>query len=141
MARFIFRLEKVKRVRTIQESQKKSLWAQAQNALNLEKQKLTNLKAVKTETLNYGYNQVDLSLRTAVYNYLAKLDRLIEAQELAVQKAAQAETKARQIWLLARQEKEKLERLEEKHYEEYVQEELRAEQKLLDDMKNNAAQI
>jgi flagellar export protein FliJ len=141
MARFVFRLEKVKRVRAIQEAQKKSLWAQAQNRLNAAKQKLAELKLAKSDAAQFGYNQADLSLRTAVYNYLAKLDRLIAQQEKIVAEAAEAEAEAREIWLLARQEKEKLERLEAKHYEEYLYEALRTEQRMLDDMKNNAAQI
>ena len=64
-------------------------------SLNAAKQKLTELKLAKSDAAQFGYNQADLSLRTAVYNYLAKLDRLIAQQEKIVAEAAEAEAEAR----------------------------------------------
>ncbi|MGB4266349.1 MAG: flagellar export protein FliJ [Limnochordia bacterium] len=137
MARFVFRLQRVKQVRTIQEDIKKQQWAEANRVLLMAQQKLADLKQEKTDVLAYCNRQADASVRPLAYLYIAKLERMISRQIERVQEAAIAEAAARREWLWARTEKEKLERLEAKHYEEFSYEQLRKEQRILDDMKNH----
>ncbi len=141
MARFVFRLARVKQIREIQEEQKMLVWTQAQNLLRLAQEKLDNLEKEKIANLDYCYQLSDLMQRLWVYQYIEKLDRLIVIANEELAEAAEKEAKARQKWLLARQEKEKLVRLEEKQYAEFNYQQSRLEQSQLDDMKNSLAQI
>jgi len=137
MARFVFRLQKVKQVRTIQEAIKKQNWAEANRALLLAQQRLAALKQEKADVLAYCHHHADWSVRPLAHVYITKLDRKIARQIELVHEAAIAEAAARREWIQARVEKEKLERLEAKQHEEFVYEEFRKEQRILDDMKNH----
>lgn len=141
MAKFVFRLHKVKHVRIIQETIQKQKWAEANRALLLAQQRLTALQQERTDIITYCHSQADWSVRPLAYLYVAKLDRMIARQIERVHEAAIAEAAARQEWIRARNEKEKLERLEARHYEEHMYEELRKEQRILDDMKNHLGRM
>lgn len=120
MARFVFRLQRVKQVRIIQEAVQKQKWAQAQRALLLAQQKLAQLKEEEADVAAYCHKLTDIRIRPWAYRYLAKLDRMITRQAEAVHEAALVEAAARQDWNRARTEKEKLERLEARHYEAFM---------------------
>lgn len=106
MARFVFRLQRVKQVRIIQEAVQKQKWAQAQRALLLAQQKLAQLKEEEADVAAYCHKLTDIRIRPWAYRYLAKLDRMITRQAEAVHEAALVEAAARQDWNRARTEKE-----------------------------------
>ena len=80
VAKFTFRLEKVKQVKTIYEEQAKLDWAAANRRLSTSIERLNHLYSKRSNASQYGYDQLDVSLRLSLYNYLNKMDRIIENQ-------------------------------------------------------------
>lgn len=136
--RFRFRLEKVLRVRRIEEEQEREVFLARQRDLHDAKARLEKLQHERREVAQFGYGQRDLHIRTAMYNYLEHIDKKIDQQRQVVLDCQNRLSLAREAWLNARQKKELLEKLKEKRFSEWVQDEQRAEQKLLDDMGNRA---
>jgi len=141
MAKFVFRLAKVARVKKIKEDIAKLEWAKANSAYHQAVQQLERLQREKTEALAFGSQQLDIKFRHTLYPYLTKLDRLIKSQEETVAQAKAAAEHALQVWLQARRENEIMEHLEAKQYEDFVLEQLQMEQKQLDDSRNQCEQI
>lgn len=136
MSSFKFRLEKVLHVLAILEEQAKQEWAVQEHLAHEERLKLEVLQVQRQEVRAFGYEQVNLSLRQAMYSYLAVLEERITGQISAVQEQEALAHRAKEAWLTARQETKKVSTLRENKYEEFVKEELRKEQKLLDDMRS-----
>lgn len=137
MSAFNFRLAKVLSVREIQEEQAKQSWAIAERLAHEERVKLRDLLGRREEVKEFGYQQADLNLLQAMYKYLAVLDEQIEHQSDVVELKEQRAQVAKDAWLHTRQETKKVSTLREKQYQEFVKEELRKEQKILDDMRSN----
>lgn len=136
MARFRFRLQKVLKVREIQEEQSKFKWAHEERLAHEERAKLARLKEHERQIKEYGYEQGEILLRQAMYNYLASLNRKVQGQELRVVEQEEAASLAKARWLEARKERKKVSILRERQYAAYVKEELSREQKALDDMRS-----
>lgn len=141
MSKFKFRLKKVREVKEIYEEQAKLKWASAKQELLLARDRLTALTNKRKTSLEYGYQNLDIKLRPALYNYIEQIDKQITAQEQVCIKAADKEKHAMSLWMKARQEKEMILRLEEKKFEEYRYEVLRKEQNQLDEIQNLVPQI
>ena len=137
MSAFKFRLEKVLHVYETLEEQAKQEWAIQERLAHEERVKLEVLEIKKEEVRTFGYEQVDLGLRQAMYSYLAVLDQRISKQTVVIQEQEALAHKAKEAWLKARQEAQKVSTLRDNKYEEFVKEELRKEQKLLDDMRSH----
>lgn len=136
MAAFRFRLEKVLKVREIQEEQSKFRWAQEERLAHVERAKLARLKDQKKQIRDFGYSQGEILLRQAMYEYLESLERKVEAQTQRVAQQEEAASRAKEQWMKARQEKKKVSILKDRQYAAFVQEELHNEQKMLDDMRS-----
>lgn len=141
MGRFVFRLAKVKQVKTIYEEQTKLVWAEANRQLLNAITDLAIIKEMRVNTSEYGYHCLDISLRPAFYQYLNKIDRMIDTQIEIINEAKKEEENKRDKWDKARREKEMLQHIEGKQYQEYIYEQLRNEQKELDEIKNCSPQI
>lgn len=141
MAKFKFRLEKVERVRQLVEEQKKQEWAIQEQELRRQRAKLNSLLQQKTDVMEFGYKQNSLAIKTAMYDYLAVLNENISFQQTQVIQFEKKTASAKKEWFLALQEKEKVETLREKQYEEYRKKQLRDEQKVLDDMRSRVEGI
>ena len=136
MARFKFRLEKVLKVREIQEEQSKFKWAREERMAHEERAKLARLKEHEQEIREFGYGQGEVLLRQAMYEYLENLDRKVQRQTERVAKHEEAASHAKKQWLKARQERKKVSILRTKVYASFVKEELNKDQKVLDDMRS-----
>lgn len=135
MSAFKFRLEKVLHVYEILEEQAKQEWALQEKLAREKRLELEVMEIEKVEVKNFGYQQGDLQLRQAMYGYLTVLDRRIARQEEVIAKQEAVTEHAKEKWLQARQETEKVATLRENKYQEFLQETLQKEQKLLDDMR------
>ena len=107
MARFRFRLQKVLKVREIQEEQSKFKWAHEERLAHEERAKLARVKEHERQIKEYGYEQGETLLRQAMYNYLASLNRKVQEQELRVVEQEEAASLAKARWLEARKERKK----------------------------------
>lgn len=134
MKGFKFRLERVLNVRELQEEQAKFKWAAEEQRAQEERAKLEQLQEQAQEIKQFGYEHQDIAVRQAMYAYLEVLNGRIEGQKQRVREQEQAAALAKEAWFKARQETEKVSILREQQYEAFVQEELRKEQKVLDDM-------
>ncbi|HHU61309.1 MAG: flagellar FliJ family protein [Bacillota bacterium] len=136
MSAFKFRLEKVLNVKQIFEEQAKQEWAIQERLAHQERFQLQYLREQKQDIISFGHNHEDFKIRQATYSYLAVLEDRIEKQIIRIQRQEEKAHEAKQKWLLARQDTEKITKLKEQDYEIYVKEELRKEQRVLDDMKS-----
>lgn len=137
MVAFKFRLEKVLHVREIQEERAKMGWATEERLAREERLKLVNLKNQEQAIKDFGYAQSHIELRQAMYSFLELLKQRIERQELRVGEQELVANRAKEAWLVARQETKKITTLREQQYADFVKEEQRKEQKLLDDMRSH----
>lgn len=137
MARFKFRLEKVLDVREILEEQAKFKWATEENLAHKERMKLARLQEKARRTREFGYQHTDIEIRQAMYAYLGVLKEQINEQNEKVREQELIASRAKDAWFVARQETKKVATLREKQYEHFIQEELRKEQKVLDDMRSH----
>lgn len=137
MARFKFRLEKVLDVREILEEQAKFKWATEENLAHKERMKLARLQEKARRTREFGYQHTDIEIRQAMYAYLGVLKEHINEQNEKVREQELIASRAKDAWFVARQETKKVATLREKQYEHFIQEELRKEQKVLDDMRSH----
>lgn len=135
MSAFKFRLEKVLSVYQILEEQAKQEWALQEKLAHEERLKLEVLNIQKEEARAFGYAQGDLALRQAMYGYLAVLEQRISRQTSVIAEQEALAAQAKETWIKARQETQKVSTLRENKYEEFLKEELRKEQKILDDMR------
>lgn len=135
MSAFKFRLEKVLSVHQILEEQAKQEWALQEKLAHEERLKLEVLNIQKEEVRAFGYAQGDLALRQAMYGYLAVLEQRISRQTSVIAEQEALAAQAKETWIKARQETQKVSTLRENKYEEFLKEELRKEQKILDDMR------
>lgn len=137
MAGFKFRLEKVLHVREIQEEHARNEWALQERLAREERLKLARLKKEEQAVKDFGYRQPDVQLRQAMYSYLDVLGLRIEKQAKRVREQEEIAAEAKEAWLLARQETKKVTTLREQQYDAWVKDQLRKEQKILDDMRSH----
>ena len=136
MSAFKFRLERVLNVRSVMEEGAKNEWALQERAAQEEREKLARLKEQEQEIKDFGHAHFDIERRQATYSFLDVLRPRIERQEVRVRQQEELAQKAKEAWLLARQETKKVSTLREKQYAAFVKEQERKEQKVLDDMRS-----
>ena len=142
MKRFVFKLEKIRRLREFAEEQAKIELGKAigilsgiENEIKITAQKrssATQQRFSAKSSAAIGGDQLDM---LAWDNYIARLDR--ETEEL-LQKAAEAELVVEQkrgIYLNASSELKVMEKLKEKREQEYRKEYFAAETRELDDLR------
>lgn len=137
MRAFKFRLERVLDVKEILEKRAKEEWANQEQLAQQERVELQRLHQHKKDIQDYGYQQSDIKTRQEMYAYLEVLTERIERQKLKLTKAEELAAEMKQQWLLAHQETKKVLKLKDNEYAEFLKEELRKEQKELDDMRSH----
>jgi len=132
--KFKFRLEKVLHVRKMEEDEARNKVLHRQKELREEEERLQVLRRERQDVLEFGRSQDDLVLRAAAYQYLERLENRIHRQQQVVADCEVRLRQARSEFFTARQKKKVLENLRARRYEEFVIEQQRAEQKVLDDI-------
>ncbi|RMH56217.1 MAG: flagellar export protein FliJ [Candidatus Hydrogenedentota bacterium] len=138
MARFRFRLERVLSVRRHEEDREKLRFAVA--VRNLEEAR-KNLRATREELRRAVEKGAAVAAARPTiedlvrdYEYRAALLRREERETKAVEEAQERYEEARRYLIEARKKRRLLERLRERRFEEWREEEIRREQEELDEM-------
>ncbi|WP_276206987.1 flagellar export protein FliJ [Natranaerobius trueperi] len=138
MKKFHFSLDRVLRVKEINEDKKKDEFQRAQKYKDQIEKQLNELKQSKESIIkelnDTQKNPVQIQYLKTYHNYLSSLDEQITNQSYKLQIAEKELKHVRQEWIDAKQEKRVLEKLKERHYQEFRKESLKQEQKVLDEM-------
>lgn len=138
MAKFIFNMQGLLNIKEKLEEQSKTEYGKALTRLEQEKSILLNLKNKKQqnilsfrESINKGVkpNYID-----NINKYISFIDKKIEAQMENINKAKEIVEEKRLALLEAMKERKVLEALKEKEKENYFKEELKNEQKIIDEI-------
>ena len=138
MARFRYSLQNILNIKERMETQAKQEFGTAQAALNVEIEHLERLKERrrKYEDLSAGLLQGKLDLLAIEENKeaLLKMDSIVAAQAIRVEKARENVEAARERMAEAMKERKMHETLREKAFEVFMQEENHAESKAIDEL-------
>jgi len=138
MARFTYRMQSILNIKIQLENQAKMEFGQAQARLNAEEEKLQQLKDRKEAYLEEGRilrgSGIDVLKLKENETALKVSDELIYGQLEQVKIAARAVERAREKLTTVMQERKAQERLREKAFENFLEEEKRAEAKEVDEL-------
>ena len=138
MAKFRYSLQNILNIKEKMETQAKQEFGMAQTALNVEIEHLERLKVRKREyeEESGGLLQGKLDLLAIEENKeaLLKMDSLVAAQCIRVDKAKENVEAARERMTEAMKERKMHETLREKAFETFLQEENHAESKAIDEL-------
>ena len=138
MARFRYRMQSILNIKLKMETQAKQEFAAAKAVLDEEEEKLEMLKTRKADYESRAEELLKehLNVRDIMDNKTAilRMDEYISAQILQVRLAAEQVEKARQRLAEVMKERKMHETLREKAFEEFLQEENRAESKEIDQL-------
>ena len=137
MKKFRFSLERVRRVRKIQETLRLSEQKRAERALKAQQEKLTmftNERDVQCVTMEATFKkEFRVADRQTDWKYLERIDRIVGYQSGVVKEYKQHEHAARLKFMEARQKSLGLDKLGDKKREEWQKELISLEQKIADD--------
>lgn len=138
MAKFIFNMQGLLNIKEKLEEQTKTEYGKALAKLEQEKSILLNLKNKKQEnilsfreSINKG---VKLNYIDNINKYISFIDKKIEEQMQNINKVKEIVEEKRLALLEAMKERKVLETLKEKEKENYFKEELKNEQKIIDEI-------
>jgi len=138
MQKFGFRLESVLKLKSQLEDNAKNCLARATRELESQKDYLEDLKNTNEGSINSLNAEVDEGIpvyRIRTYNsYLSFMKNKITEQKENVNIAEQDVDINRESLIKAMQERKILDKLKEKKYHEYVKEQNKAEQLLIDEL-------
>lgn len=138
MGRFRYRMESILNIKLKMEEQAKMSYSLAQLALNEEEEKLAGLYQRQTFYLEEGrqLRESVLDVKELRANTTAQqtIKEYIQNQILEVEKATAKVEEEREKLRLAQQERKTQEKLKEKAFEAFLQEEKRAEGKEVDEL-------
>ncbi|HEX3031766.1 MAG TPA: flagellar export protein FliJ [Bacillota bacterium] len=138
MRTFHFRLESVLEVRRHQEDMQKQVLSQKLNQLDLSQRQLQELFGKRQQHFarirELQMGQLNIRELEVSGDYVLVLEEEIANQELKVRFCEEQVELARAELLEIVKARKILEKLKEKHYEEYHLEALREDQKLIDEM-------
>lgn len=136
MRRFVFSLQKVLEYRQRLEEQAIRDFAEAQKRVHHQQALLAHLLTRRMQCLQQSSRarRLTVQMLDVEQTYLSALEQRIEAQRRRVAEAETALEERRRALIEAQRERKTLERLREKHYEQWRQEYLRWEQRALDDL-------
>lgn len=147
MKKFVFRLEALLKIRRMKEDEAKQAVTEAIHRYLVEEKKLRELITKKEDCCNqFKRKQNDIQTIETLKNYLFYIDKIsedVESQKIMLQIADKEKKNALKILVEASRERDLLDKLKEKQYDEYRNEILKQEQDLLDEqglqafMKNN----
>ncbi|MCX7904174.1 MAG: flagellar export protein FliJ [Caloramator sp.] len=133
MDKFNFKLQKVLEFKeTYEEKKKEEFSLELRNFYEQEK-RLKELKEEKERTINNPPKFKMILDYQGFYRYLELLDRRIEKQAHVLNEAKERLEKARQELIKATKDRSIIEKLKEKAYEEFLEEQNKKEQRLNDD--------
>ncbi len=138
MQKFGFRLESVLKLKTQMEDNAKNSLARAARELEYQKDYLGQLEQVKEDSMQTLNSSVDKGI--PVYevrnynNFFGLMKNKINNQKVNVNNAQKDVDINREALIHAMQEKKILEKLKDKKYEEYIKEQSKAEQLLIDEL-------
>lgn len=132
MARFRYRMQAILDLKYKTESQAKNEFGAAQRALNDEEDKLVSLYERKEKYFADGVKlreSASLPVREIMQNdtFLDRMDELIELQKQEIQKAERIVEEKREILMKEIQERKMQEKLRERAFEQYLEDERKAE--------------
>ena len=138
MAKFNFRLQSVLTVKEKIEDLKKNEFGKAVMELEIERQKKAELERKRVDCIN-GFRESIMQgvnpLEIQRYNlFIDKLKHLIKLQEQAIIKAQAWVEKKRAELVEAMRDRKTLDALKENDFEEFLVEEKKAEQKVVDEI-------
>jgi len=136
MARFVFRLAPVLRQRERVEEQKKLFLAREQRVLadaEARREMLRTRRERLARELIAEHRKLDIEGLRLAYAHLEFLAREITAADYHVAACQQAVERAREVLVRATKDRKILDRLQERQLEAFKREELRLEQRELDD--------
>lgn len=136
MRKFVFALEALLGVRARAEEQRRQTMLARQREVNAARAELKRLDAeyrAHADVLRGRHRSLDAGDLRLHYAHVEYLDRQITAQMRAVADRAAAFERARTELLVASKERKVVEKLKERRRDAHVAEELRVEQKDMDD--------
>lgn len=136
MRRFAFSLQKVLEHRQRLEEQAFRAFSETQRRVYQEREQLAHLMTLRTQCLRQSFrgHRLAVQMLDVEQTYLSVLEQRLEAQRQRVAQAEALLDERRRALIEAQRERKVLERLREKHYEQWRQEFLRMEQQVLDDL-------
>ena len=138
MARFRYTMQNILNIKEKMETQAKQHFGEAKRSLDLEEEVLAALYEQKEEIERHAVEvlQGDLDLHDIEDSQMSRIiiDQKITDQKMRVQRAEEALERARQELEEAVKERKTHEKLKEKQFDEFVQEENRAESKTIDEL-------
>lgn len=138
MAKFIFNMQGLLNIKEKLEEQSKTEYGKALNKLEEEKNILLNLKNKKNENILSFRQSINEGVRPDyiknINQFISLIDKKIENQMLNINKAEEIVEEKRVALLNAMKERKVLEALKEKEKENYFREELKNEQKIIDEI-------
>ena len=138
MAKFRYKLQSILNIKMKMEDQAKQDFASARMALNEEEEKLEALierrKSYEQRAKELLSGTLNIREIEENKNAILTLDGFVSAQRVQVDKSELRLEKARILMTEAMQERKTQETLREKAFEEFLQEENRAESKVIDEL-------
>ncbi len=138
MARFRYSLQNILNIKEKMETQAKQEFGTAMTALQVETEHLERLKARRQEYEDQSAGllkgKLDLCAIEENKEALLKMDSIVAAQEIRVEKAKENVEAARERMAEAMKERKMHETLREKAFEAFLQEENHAESKTIDEL-------
>ncbi|HHV99004.1 MAG TPA: flagellar export protein FliJ [Clostridiaceae bacterium] len=138
MAKFNFKLQSVLDLKIQMEDNKKNEFGSAVQKLEYEKKVLENIKDEKEKNINaFGNelkNKAKVSTLRQINSYISLLGQKIEVQKENVNKASNIVDKKREELLEAVKERKIMDKLKEKEYNLFLKQELKEEQKIIDEI-------
>ena len=138
MARFRYSLQNILNIKEKMETQAKQEFGTAMTALQVETEHLERLKARRKEYEDQSAGllkgKLDLCVIEENKEALLKMDSIVAAQEIRVEKAKENVEAARERMAEAMKERKMHETLREKAFEAFLQEENHAESKTIDEL-------
>ncbi|MFA5575804.1 MAG: flagellar export protein FliJ [Tissierellaceae bacterium] len=135
MARYKFKLDRVLNYKERIEDIKKAEYAEYNSLLMREEERLNYFNNYKEKLLtrkDISNESVTVASYKLHSDYIKDISNMIENQKATVEIAKKDLEKAEDELLVAMQEKKSFERLKEIKYDEYTEEEKRAEEKVID---------
>lgn len=138
MAKFIFNMQGLLNIKEKLEEQSKTEYGKALSKLEQEKNILLNLENKKQENILSFRESINKGVKPNyidnINKYISLIDKKIEEQIQNINKSKEIVEEKRLALLEAMKEKKVLEALKEKEKENYFREELRKEQKIIDEI-------
>lgn len=138
MAKFIFNMQGLLNIKEKLEEQAKTEYGKALAKLEQEKSILLNLKNKKQENILSFRESINKGVKPNyidnINKYISFIDKKVEEQTQNINKAKEIVEEKRLALLEAMKERKVLETLKEKEKENYFKEELKNEQKIIDEI-------